>query len=341
MTASDTARIGELLDEAIEAVNRGDLTTAHNLAELVLIQDSNDNARVTCSQPKHPRTASYVGSRSFAATSSVRPSCRSVRNRAVPHARPALPDAVPRDHSGSLRRAHCEREGRRTARLVRLPDRTRGRHPACSRRGLEICRAIRQLSEQAQRQFGEALDVHGRAPLWPGVCRHRRGRRLRAGREPRIARRRSGRSGIRRDYRRSAQHRRQLLQHREPKAPRQSVKGFSEALRPFTVVAQRAEPPDHRSRRRSSVDRGEFDRRALLGLRPAPAPRHDRLGADPRSTRYRQVTFGSPLYKDHVRVDGGSVVHLDASLFHAGAGFHPVQVLLEARCRHRHRHGWR
>src|SRR5262249_55308417 len=39
MTASDTARIGELLDQAIEAVNRGDMATAHTLPDLVLIQD--------------------------------------------------------------------------------------------------------------------------------------------------------------------------------------------------------------------------------------------------------------------------------------------------------------
>ena len=160
MTSSDAARIGALLDEAIAAVNKGDLTTAHNLAEHVLLEDSSNRdagellAAEGSSNGELRRLTilccDLVGSTELSERQEPE------RYRALVHRYQALCREIIEDrYDGHI----VSVKGDGMLALFGYP----AAHEDDTRRavqaGFDLCRGMRLLSRQAQREVGEALDV--------------------------------------------------------------------------------------------------------------------------------------------------------------------------------------
>jgi class 3 adenylate cyclase len=331
MTNADTARIGELLDEAIEAINEGDVTTAHKLAQLVLLEDSSnrDAGELLAAEASSNGELRRITILCCDLVGSTELSERQEPERyrtLVGRYRSLCRETIEGRYDGHI----FNTAGDGILALFGYPT----AHEEDTRRavqsGLDLCRAMRHLSRRAQREVGEALDV--RVGIHRGLVFIDVDEDDVYGLTVNLVSRLEGLATpgtvvITDEVRRLVEDRFEVVAG----APR-SVKGVSEPLQPFTVFAQRGE------QLRQYVLTPLIGRaRELAALRSVW--RQAREGTAPRTGAV--LIRGEPgigksrlanALAEEARGDGAVVIELAGSPFHVGAGFHPIQVLIESRC---------
>ena len=160
MTLSDTARIGELLDEAIEAVNQGDFTTAHDLAELVLLEDSTnlDAGELLAAEGSSNGELRRLTILCCDLVGSTELSERQEPERyrtLVRRYRTLCKETIEDRYDGHI----ISVKGDGFLALFGYPSAHEDDTRRAVQAGLDLCRAIGHLSGQAQREVGEAMDV--------------------------------------------------------------------------------------------------------------------------------------------------------------------------------------
>jgi class 3 adenylate cyclase/tetratricopeptide (TPR) repeat protein len=198
------------------------------------------------------------------------------------------------------------------------------------RAGLDLVRAVRDLSRDSDSTAGELLEVrigvhHG--PVYLDVDEDdiyglaaNVGARLQTLAEP-------GTVVISQEVRELVEEHFEI-EARDP----QPVKGVAEPLQPFRVIGDRSRPPD-RSWSTPLVEREEELVRLRLAWTRAQAGDADRMSAllvsgDAGVGKSRLLS----ALIDEVSARNGAVIELHGSPFHVDAGLHPVRSLIEGRC---------
>ena len=160
MSSSGNDRIGELLDRAIDSVNRGDLATAYELAEQVLLEDSGNRdasellAADGLSNGELRRLTilccDLVGSTEL----SERQAPEQYRTLIRRYQR-LVRSVVEALHGGHI----VSVKGDGFLALFGYPTAREDDTARAVQAGLDLCRAVRRLSQQAQRELAEVLDV--------------------------------------------------------------------------------------------------------------------------------------------------------------------------------------
>jgi class 3 adenylate cyclase/tetratricopeptide (TPR) repeat protein len=328
---SDNARIGELLDEAIAAVNKGDLKTAHDLAELVLREDaSNRDAEDLLAAEASSRgelrrltilCCDLVGSTELSERHEPE-RYRTLVRRYQALCRETIEDRYD-GHIVSVK-------GDGMLALFGHPAAHEDDTRRAVKAGFDLCRGMRILSHQAQREVGEAMDV--RVGVHRGLVFIDLDEDDVYGLAANLASRVEGLAApgtvvITDEVRRLVDDRFEVLE-----GTAQAVKGVSEPVRPFTVIAARAEATDHRYPtplvgRSAELAALQSAWRAVADGEPVRA-RSVLIRGEPGIGKSRLAAAIAQEARDQRAV----VVELAGSPFHSTAGFYPIQVLLETRC---------
>jgi class 3 adenylate cyclase/tetratricopeptide (TPR) repeat protein len=196
--------------------------------------------------------------------------------------------------------------------------------------GLDLCHAMARISERAQRELGESLDL--RVGVHRGLVYIDTDEDDVYGLAANLASRVEGLAVpgtvvITDEVRRLVEDRLEVTA-----GPPQTVKGVTEPIVPFTVVAGSFERVARRART------------PLVGREPdlehLRATWSDALSG--RATRSPAIAIRGEAgigksrlalaVADDVRSSGSPVIELAGSQLHMGAGFHPLRVLIESRC---------
>lgn len=330
--ASQAAAHDELLLRAVEAVNRGELSQAHDLAEQVLASDV-DNLdagalRATESQPAGEvrrltvMFCDLVGSTSLSGR--LDPELyRGVLNR---YRKLAASIAVER-HGGFI--SGFQGDGMLVLfgyPMVRGNDTERGVMAA-----LEIASEVKALSDQIAPTIGEELAV--RAALHRGLLYIDPEQHDVYGFAANVAARLQGLAEPGEVV--VSEEVRQLVADRfemKPGEP-QMVRGVDRPLQPFTVLGRLSTKPLSAIRTPLVGRSAELERLREMWRSTADSDAPKVAGAtivgDPGIGKSRLAEY----IADDVRIEGGSVVMLSGSPDHQDVGFHPVRRLIETRCR--------
>lgn len=328
--AVDTARISELLDEAIDAVNTGDLATAHDLAERVLHDDADNQeasellATEGAAKGELRRLTilccDLVGSTEL--SERLDPErYRTLVNRYQVLARAAIEDRY-EGHIVSVK-------GDGFLSLFGYPNAHEDDTYRAVRTAIELCAGMEQLSGQAQRAMGEAVSV--RIGIHRGLVFIDLDEDdvygLAANLAARTATLAEPGSVVMTDaVRRLVEDRFEVVA-----ATPQTVKGVSEPVQTFALVGERS-VPSGRAFAAPLVGRDE----ELARLRDAWSETKRGVPSRPQAVLIRgepgigKSRLAQALIAE-VGAEDATVLELVGSPFHSDAGFHPVQVLLEAR----------
>ena len=331
MTLSDTARIGELLDEAIEAVNQGDFTTAHDLAELVLLEDSSnlDAGELLAAEGSSNGELRRLTILCCDLVGSTELSERQEPERyrtLVRRYRTLCKETIEDRYDGHI----ISVKGDGFLALFGYPSAHEDDTRRAVQAGLDLCRAIGHLSGQSQREVGEAMDV--RVGIHRGLVFIDIEDDDVYGLAANLASRVEGLATpgtvvITDEVLRLVADRFEVTE-----GAAQPVKGVSEPVRPFTVFAERPEQTLHRfpTPLIGRVTELAALRSAWWAAMEGTAPRTTSvlIRGEPGIGKSRLAAAIAQEARDQRAV----VVELAGSPFHVGAGFHPIQVLLEQRC---------
>jgi class 3 adenylate cyclase len=328
VTTPATERISALLDAAIEAVNKGDLATAHDLAERVLREDAtNVDAEALLDAEESDGElrrltilcCDLVGSTELSERHDPERYTKLVRR----YQRIAR-EIIQQRFGGHIVSVKGDGFLSLFGHPVAHEDDTRRAVQA----GLELCRATEVLSAQAEREFGEGVAV--RVGVHRGIVfidlEEDDVYGLTANLTSRVEGLATPGTVVVTDT-----VRRRVADHFafEPGSP-QHVKGVSEPVLPFTVVGERA---GGRGAGTAFVGRAH----EIATLRDAWASASSGAGSGCTSVLIRgEPGIGksrlAAALAEIARDERGVVVELAGSQDHTGAGFHAVQMLLESRC---------
>ncbi len=323
--------IEELLDQAVRAVNEGDLATAHHLAGQVLSEDAgNRDAGYLLTTGAAPEgelrrltilACDLVGSTEL--SERLDPELyRTLVGRYRGLCRTTI-ESVYDGHIVSIK-------GDGMLALFGFPTPHENDADRAVKAALDLCDAVRELSQETQRSLGESVDV--RIGVHRGLVFIDVDEADVYGLAANVVSRLEGLATpgtvvISESMRHLVADRFDL----EPGAP-QSVKGVSAPIQPFTVLGER--PPGSSDRHAAPIVGRERELAALhaawSSARTGRAPRTTAvlIRGEPGIGKSRLVT----ALAEGARAQGAVVVELTGSPFHTSAGFHPVQTLLEARC---------
>ncbi len=329
--ATDADQIGRLLDDAIAAVNTGDLATAHGLAEQVLREDSRNReasellATENASEGELRRltilVCDLVGSTEL--SDRLEPErYRTLVNRYQRLTRDVIQDRY-EGHIVSVK-------GDGFLSVFGYPHAHEDDTLRALRTGLDLIEGMRRLSNQTQRVVGESLDVRigiHRGLVYVDVTEDDV-YGLAANLAARVgALATPGSIVITDDVRHLVEDRFQLTE-----LPAQTVKGVSEPVSLAAVVAERSGPHD-RAFTAPFVGRGP----ELAALRSAWADAVTGGAPKPPTVLIRgEPGIGKSRLAQAITAEavafGAPVVTLAGSRLHTDTGLHPIRVLIEARC---------
>jgi class 3 adenylate cyclase/tetratricopeptide (TPR) repeat protein len=326
------AAIDELLDRSVAALNRGDVTTAHDLAEQVLAADtSNRDAAALLEVGGHSdgelRRLSLlfcdlVGSTELSARHEPETYRTLIRRyKAV------CREVVERRYGGHI--SHVAGDGMLA--VFGLPTAHENDAERAVRAGLDVVRELRRLSVQVEAAVGERLEA--RAAVHRGLVYLDVEEDEVYGLAANVAARlhslaAPGTVVMSEDVREVVG-----ALFDTVAAPPQRAKGIDEPLHSYRIVAERPDEPtrgrrweaalvdrtDQLARMRSAwleVTRGGGERPTALHLVGEAGIGKSRLAA---------------VLAREAMADGGSCLQLLASPFHAEASFHAVRAFIEAR----------
>lgn len=325
---SSSASIDTLLDQAIDAVNRGDLQTAHRLAERVLVADAgNPEASDLLAAPPSATATGELRRLTIMFCDLVGSTALSARHGPEPY----------RQILGRYKET-CRQivEGRYDGHIAKVKGDgllVMFGHPVAHeddvtravRAGLDVVAAVRRLSEQTEREVGELLSA--RVGVHRGLVYLDREEDdiygLAANVAARLQELASPGSLVISDAVR------ELLANRFDTRGQQvrKVKGVASPLKSWRVLGER---PGGRSQSRGwstpLVGRGaELERlRQMWRTRPGGVVVRGEAGMG------KSRLVGALAAE--VEADGATVVDLLGSPFHQGAGFHPLRDLAEQSC---------
>jgi class 3 adenylate cyclase/tetratricopeptide (TPR) repeat protein len=327
------ASIDELLDRSVAALNRGDVTTAHDLAERVLAADTSNRDAATLLEVGGP-SEGQIRRLSLLFCDLVGSTALSARHEPetyrwlIRRYKAVCRDVVEERYGGHI--SHVAGDGMLA--VFGLPTPHENDAERAARAGLDIVRELRRLSAQVEAAVGERLEA--RAAVHRGLVyldveedevyglAANVVARLHSLAEP-------GTVVM------SAEVREIVGALFETVAtPARRAKGIDEPLRPYRIVTERPEEPtrgrrweaalvnrhDELAHMRShwrAVRGGGGDRPVALHLAGEAGIGKSRLAA---------------VLAEEARGDGGTCVQLLASPFHTDASFHPVRALMELRC---------
>lgn len=322
-----SSSIDEWLDDAIEAINRGDLATATALAGQVLTVDQgNIDAEDLLAAPgdggEIRRLTIFFADLvdSTALSTQVEPE---TYRTVVGRYRDEVQRAVNRyeGHIDSVK-------GDGLLALFGYPIAHEDDVCRAVRAGLDVCREVSRLSEQARRRFGVAISV--RVGVHRGLVYLDKARGGVDGLGANLAARVSslappGAVVVSEPVERLIRNRFDL--EARAAAP---VKGVTEPIAYHRVVGERA--PSHRLTVGRTVGRDS----ELNRLEMCWAQAKSGVLAPPAVVFRGEAGIGkshlAAAAGELVRRDGGVVLELVGSPFHTDAGLHPVRALLERRC---------
>ncbi len=328
---TDASRIDRLLDDAIAAVNTGDLATAHGLAEQVLRSDARNReasellATETASEGELRRLTilccDLVGSTEL--SERLEPErYRTVVNRYQKLTRDVIHDRY-EGHIVSVK-------GDGFLSIFGYPRAHEDDTLRALRTGLDIVEGMRRLSSQAERVVGERLEVRigiHRGLVYVDVTEDdvyglaaNLAARVGALAEP-------GSIVITDEVRRLIEDQFDLRD-----LPAQAVRGVSEPVHLAAVVAERS-GPHHREFTAPFVGRGP----ELAALRSAWADAVTGAAPKPPTVLIRgEPGIGKSRLAqaiiDEARAFGASITTLTGSRLHVDTGLHPIRVLIESSC---------
>ncbi len=329
MTSSAPARIGELLDEAIAAVNNGDIATAHDLAHRILREDaSNAEAEELIALDGAPEgemrrltilCCDLVGSTEMSERHSPE-RYRAVVRRYQNIAR----EIIEQRYGGHIVSVKGDGYLALFGYPVAHEDDTRRAVQA----GLDLCAEVEKLSRQAQRQLGETLNV--RVGVHRGLVYIDTDIDDVYGLAANLASRVEGLAVPGTVVVTDSVRRRVTGHFQFEMGTEHRVKGVSEPVLPFTVIGHRSDvrrattPLVGRQHELDTLRRAWA--RACSGT--APAPTSVCIHGEAGLGKSRLAAALSDVARD----DGATVVELSGSQYHSSAGFYPLKVLLESRC---------
>jgi class 3 adenylate cyclase/tetratricopeptide (TPR) repeat protein len=330
--ATDRAAvIDELLDRSVAALNRGDVTAAHDLAERVLAADTSNRDAAALLGVEGPSEGELrrlsllfcdlVGSTALSARHEpetyrtlirrYKAVCREVVDRYGGHISHVAGDGMlavfglPTPHENDAERA--------------------------ARAGLDIVRQLRRLSEQVEAALGERLEA--RAAVHRGLVYLDVEEDDIYGLAANVVARLHSLAAPGTVVMSDDVHEIVGPLFETVAAPAQRAKGIDEPLRPHRIVAERPEAPTRGRRWEATlVDRNDELARIrqewlrVRGGAERPAALHLVGEAGIGKSRLAAVLA------EEARDDGAGCLHLLASPFHAEASFHPVRTLVEVRC---------
>ncbi|MGH9112591.1 MAG: ATP-binding protein [Acidimicrobiales bacterium] len=330
--------IDELLDRSVAALNRGDVTAAHDLAGQVLAADaSNDDATVLLASGEPSsgelRRASLLFADLVGSTALSARHGPELYRHVIRRYKQTCRDVIEGRFGGHV--SHVAGDG--LLAVFGLPTPHENDAERAVKAALEIVRELRGLSAEIEQAVGERLDV--RAAVHKGLVYLDTDEDEVYGLAANVVARLQtmaspGTVVISDDVREIVGALFDTVAE-----PPQRAKGVDQPLQPHRVVTDRPEAPA-RGRRWSGplVDRSA--ERALLRTRWDEARRGD---ARPRGdTRPRGVHLVGEAgigksrlaagLLDEVRDEMEACVELLGSPFHVEASFHPIRALIEGRC---------
>ena len=330
---SRAAPIDQLLDRAAGALNRGDVTVAHDLAEQVLAADaSNRDAAalldVEGASGGELRRLSLlfcdlVGSTELSARHEPELYRTLVRRYQI-----VCREVIEQRYLGHI--SHVAGDG--VLAVFGLPRPHENDAERAVRAGLDIIRELEKLSAEVEAAVAEHLEA--RAAVHKGLVFLDIEEDEVYGLAANVASRLQGLAApgtvvISEEVRQIVGTQFEIVA--EPARP---VKGVDEPLRPFRVVAERPEMPA-RGRRWAAPLIGRSDELGLLRDRWGQV--RDGEGDRPQNVHLvGEAGIGksrlAAAFADEVRTDLAGCVQLLGSPFHADANFHPIRALVEGRC---------
>ena len=331
--ATDRATaIDELLDRSVSALNRGDITTAHDLAERVLAADTSNRDAAALLEVGGPSEGELrrlsllfcdlVGSTELSARHEPETYRTLVRRYQA-----VCREVVEQRYGGHI--SHVAGDGMLA--VFGLPTPHENDAERAARAGLDIVRELHRLSAQVEAAVGERLEA--RAAVHRGLVyldvEEDEVYGLAANVVARLHSLASpGTVVMSEDVRAIVGPLFETVA-----APAQRAKGIDEPLRPHRIVAERPEEPT-RGRRWEAVLVNRIDELARMhaewlrvraGGGERPAALHLVGEAGIGKSRLAAVLA------EEARADGGSCLQLLGSPFHAEASFHAVRALIEVR----------
>jgi class 3 adenylate cyclase/tetratricopeptide (TPR) repeat protein len=330
--ATDRAAvIDELLDRSVAALNRGDVTTAHDLAVRVLAADESNRDAAALLEVGGPSDGELrrlsllfcdlVGSTELSARHEPETYRTLIRRYQA-----VCRDVVEQRYGGHI--SHVAGDGMLA--VFGLPTAHENDAERAARAGLDIVGELRQMSAQVEAAIGERLEA--RAAVHRGLVyldvEEDEVYGLAANVVARLQSLAAPGTVVMSEEVREIVG---ALFETVAAAP-QRAKGIEEPLRPHRIVAKRPEEPTRgRLWEAALVNRDDElarMRAAWLGVKRGgerPAALHLVGEAGIGKSRLAAVLA------EEAGADAASCVQLLASPFHAGASFHPVRSLIEAR----------
>ena len=331
--ASRAGPLDQLLDQAVGALNRGDVTVAHYLAEQVLAADALNRDAAALLDVGIPAAGELrrlsllfcdlVGSTELSARLDPE-----LYRALVKRYKAVCQEVIGRRYHGHI--SHFAGDG--LLAVFGLPTPHENDAERAVRAGLDIVRELRALSVEVQAAVAERLDV--RAAVHKGLVFLDTQEDEVYGLAANVAARLQGLAApgavvISEEVQDIVG---ALFETMEE--PAQRVKGVREPLHHFRVVAERPEAPA-RGRRWAAPLVGRSGEMELLRDRWRQA----RDGADDRPRGVHLIGEAgigksrlAAALADEVRAEAACCVQLLGSPFHAGASFHAVRALIEGRC---------
>ena len=330
--ADRAAVIDELLDRSVAALNRGDVTTAHDLAGRVLAADTTNRDAAALLEvggysEGELRRVSLLFSDLVGSTElSARHEPETYRTL-VRRYKAVCREVVEQRYGGHI--SHVAGDGMLA--VFGLPTPHENDAERAARAGLDIVRELRRLSAQLEAAVGERLEA--RAAVHRGLVYLDVEEDEVYGLAANVVARlhsltAPGSVVMSEDVREIVG----ALFETVAVSP-QRAKGIDEPLQPHRIVAERPEEPT-RGRRWEAVLVNRTDelarmraewRRVRVGGGERPAALHLVGEAGIGKSRLAAVLA------EEARADGGSCLQLLASPFHAEASFHAVRAFIEAR----------
>jgi class 3 adenylate cyclase/tetratricopeptide (TPR) repeat protein len=331
--ATDRASaIDELLDRSVAALNRGDVTTAHDLAERVLAADTSNRDAAALLEVGGPSGGELrrlsllfcdlVGSTELSARHEPETYRTLVRRyKAV------CRDVVEQRYGGHI--SHFAGDGMLA--VFGLPTAHENDAERAARAGLDIVRELQRLSAQVEAAVGERLEA--RAAVHRGLVyldvEEDDVYGLAANVVARLQSLAAPGTVVMSDDVREIVG----ALFETVAVPAQRAKGIDEPLQPHRIVAERPEEPTRGRRWEAALvnrnDELALMRAAWLGVRGG--------GGDRPATLHLLGEAGigksrlAAVLAEEARAGGGSCLQLLASPFHAQASFHAIRSLIEVR----------
>jgi class 3 adenylate cyclase len=329
---SRSTPIDELLDRSVAALNRGDVTAAHDLAGQALAADaSNDDAAVLLAlgEPSSGelRRASLLYADLVGSTALSSRQDPELYRHVVRRYKKTCRDVIEGRFGGHI--SHVAGDGLMA--VFGLPTPHENDAERAVKAALEIVRELRTLSAEIEQVVGERLDV--RAAVHKGLVYLDTDEDDVYGLAANVVARLQTMAAVGTVVISDEVHDIVGALFDTVAEPPQRAKGVDQPLRPHRVVADRPEAPA-RGRRWSGPLVGRSAERALLRTRWDDARRGDERARGVHLMGEAGIGKSrlAAGFIDEVRDEVAAGVELLGSPFHVEASFYPIRALIEHRC---------